>query len=72
MVDFLMEKIYVKNETLFKNKWQMVVYCFLFVVLIGAFIYFGTLDYDDTLPDNEEFARELQKQLQNMQNNINR
>ena len=54
-----MEKIYIKNEKLFKNKWQMLVYCFLFVVLIGAFIYLGTLDYDDTLPDNEEFSREF-------------
>ena len=53
------KKIYIKNEKLFKNKWQMVIYCFLFIVLIGAFIYLGTLDYDDTLPDNEEFAREF-------------
>ena len=51
-----MEKIYIKNEKLFKNKWQMLIYCLLFIALIGAFIYLGTLDYDDTLPDNEEFA----------------
>ena len=51
-----MQKIYIKNEKLFKNKWQMLIYCLLFIALIGAFIYLGTLDYDDTLPDNEEFA----------------
>ena len=51
-----MEKIYIKNEKLFKNKWQMLIYCLLFIALIGAFIYLGTLYYDDTLPDNEEFA----------------
>ena len=34
----------------------MLIYCLLFNALIGAFIYLGTLDYDDTLPDNEEFA----------------
>ena len=53
------KKIYIKNEKLFKNKWQMIIYCILFVALIGAFIYLGTLDYDDTLPDNEEFAKEF-------------
>ncbi len=51
-----MEKIYVKNETLFKNKWQMVIYLIIFALLIGAFVYLGTLDYDETLPDNEQFA----------------
>ena len=51
-----MEKINVKNEKLFKNKWQMIIYCILFIILIGAFIYLGTLDYDESLPDNEQFA----------------
>lgn len=54
-----MEKIYIKNEKLFKNKWQMVIYCILFVILIGAFIYLGTLDYDESLPDNEQFAEDF-------------
>ncbi len=54
-----MKKIYVKNEKLFKNKWQMFIYCILFVILIGAFIYLGTLDYDDSLPDNEQFASDF-------------
>ncbi len=54
-----MEKIYVKNEKLFKNKWQMVLYCILFITLIGAFIYLGTLDYEDALPDNEQFAQDF-------------
>lgn len=54
-----MKKIYVKNEKLFKNKWQMIIYCILFVALIGAFIYLGTLDYDNTLPDNEQFAQDF-------------
>lgn len=54
-----MSKIYVKNETLFKNKWQMIIYFILFVALIGAFIYLGTIDYDESLPDNELFAQEF-------------
>ena len=54
-----MKKIYVKNEKLFKNKWQMVLYCILFITLIGAFIYLGTLDYEDALPDNKQFAQDF-------------
>ena len=54
-----MKKINVKNEKLFKNKWQMVIYFILFVILIGAFIYLGTLDYDESLPDNEQFAEDF-------------
>ena len=54
-----MEKIYIKNEKLFKNKWQMIIYCILFIILIGAFIYLGTLDYDESLPDNEQFAEDF-------------
>lgn len=52
-----MEKIYVKNEKLFKNKWQMIIYCILFIILIWAFIYLGTIDYNEELPDNVEFAQ---------------
>lgn len=54
-----MEKIYVKNERLFKNKLQLAIYLIIFILLIGAFIYLGTLDYDETLPDNELFAQEF-------------
>ncbi len=36
-----MEKIYIKNEKLFKNKTQMVIYIILFCLLIYGFIYFG-------------------------------
>lgn len=54
-----MKKINVKNEKLFKNKWQMIIYCILFIILIGAFIYLGTLDYDESLPDNEQFAEDF-------------
>lgn len=51
-----MEKIYIKNKKLFKNKWQMVIYLTLFVLFIAAFIYLGKLDYNTDLPDNEKFA----------------
>lgn len=54
-----MTKIHVKNETLFKNKFQMVIYIILFIFLIGVFIYLGTIDYDKSLPDNETFAEEF-------------
>ena len=54
-----MKKMYIKNEKLFKNKIQLVVYLLLFALLIWAFIYLGTIDYDKTLPDNEKFAQEF-------------
>ena len=54
-----MKKINVKNEKLFKKKWQMIIYCILFINLIGPFIYLGTLDYDESLPDNEQFAEDF-------------
>ena len=54
-----MTKIYVKNEKLFKNKFQMVIYIIIFIALIGSFIYLGSIDYDKSLPDNEEFAKEF-------------
>lgn len=53
------KKIEIKNKHLFKNKWQMVIYLVLFGVLIYLFIYLGTLDYGDELPDNERFASEF-------------
>lgn len=51
-----MEKIYIKNKKLFKNKWQMIIYLILFALLIWAFIYLAKLDYNKDLPDNEKFA----------------
>lgn len=51
-----MEKIYIKNQKMFKSKLQMIIYLILFCVLIGAFIYLGKLDYNVELPDNEKFA----------------
>lgn len=51
-----MEKIYIKNKELFKNKWQMLIYLTLFVLFIAAFIYLAKIDYDIDLPDNERFA----------------
>ena len=53
---FFMKKIYVKNDKLFKNKWQMLIYFIIFSILIIAFIYLGTIDYNTDLPDNEKFA----------------
>ena len=54
-----MGKIYIKNDKLFKNKWQMLIYFIIFILLIFAFIYLGTIDYDKTLPDNEQFAKDF-------------
>ena len=52
-----MKKIYVKNDKLFKNRWQMFIYFVIFAILIMAFIYLGTIDYDVDLPDNLKFAQ---------------
>ncbi len=54
-----MEKIYLKNEKLFKSKWQMLIYIIIFIILIWAFIYLGTLDYNDDLSDNIRFSQEF-------------
>lgn len=54
-----MEKIYVKNEHLFKNKFQMIIYLIIFGILIYLFIYLGTKDYNLEIPDNERFASEF-------------
>lgn len=51
-----MDKIKVKNEHLFKNKWQMFIYIIIFGILIYLFIYLGTIDYNKELPDNEKFG----------------
>ena len=54
-----MEKIYIKNEKLFKNKTQMVIYIILFCLLIYGFIYFGKKDYKVKVSDNERFSSEF-------------
>ncbi len=54
-----MEKIYIKNEKLFKNKTQMVIYLIIFCLLIYGFIYLGKKDYKVKLSDNERFASEF-------------
>ena len=54
-----MEKIYIKNEKLFKNKTQMVIYIILFCLLIYGFIYFVKKDYKVKVSDNERFASEF-------------
>lgn len=54
-----MEKIKIKNEHLFKNKTQMVIYGIIFILLIGAFIYLGTKDFSNDIPDNKRFAEEF-------------
>ncbi len=54
-----MEKIYIKNEKLFKNKTQMVIYIILFCLLIYGFIYLGKKDYKVKLSDNERFSSEF-------------
>lgn len=54
-----MEKIYIKNEKLFKNKTQMVIYIILFCLLIYGFIYLGKKDYKVKVSDNERFSSEF-------------
>lgn len=54
-----MEKIYIKNKNMFKNKGQMVVYIILFIILLYGFIYLGKKDYKDNILDNELFATEF-------------
>ena len=51
-----MDKIYVKNKHLFKNKIQMVLYLIIFCVIIYLFIYLGAKDYKKDIPSNERFA----------------
>lgn len=51
-----MDKIYVKNKHLFKNKLQMVLYLIIFCVIIYLFIYLAAKDYKNDIPSNERFA----------------
>ncbi len=54
-----MAKIEIKNKKMFKNKTQMVIYGVIFVVLLGMFIYLGSLEYHKEIPDNERFANDF-------------
>ena len=54
-----MEKIYIKNKKMFKNKTQMIIYLIIFCLLIYAFIYLGKKEYNVKIPDNERFASEF-------------
>lgn len=53
-----MKKEAVARTKFFKNKLQMVVYIFLFLLFLAGFIYFGSKDYPDKNLDNEKFASE--------------
>lgn len=53
------EKIYVQNEHLFKNKTQMVIYIIIFIILIGMFIYLGSIDYNEKISDNIRFSTDF-------------
>lgn len=54
-----MEKIYIKNKQIFKSRTQMIVYIILFCLLIWAFIYLGSVDFSESVPDSERFAEEF-------------
>ena len=40
------DKIYIKNEKIFKNTLQMIIYCLLFCIIIFAFIYISKIDFN--------------------------
>lgn len=48
-----MKNVKIKNEHIFKNKWQMVIYIILFAVMFYLFIYLGNKDYKTAISDNE-------------------
>lgn len=54
-----MDKIYVKNEKMFKNKFQMVVYIILFCIIIYLFIVLGSKNYKEDIPSNQRFANDF-------------
>lgn len=57
--DVEMEKIYIKNKKLFKNKTEMIIYLILFVLLLYGFIYFGKKDYEVKISDSEKFSADF-------------
>lgn len=50
----------MKKNSLFKNQKQKVVYLTLFIVMIIAFIYLGTVNFDDGISDAEKFSKEFE------------
>ncbi|MBE6140007.1 MAG: hypothetical protein E7172_00475 [Firmicutes bacterium] len=54
-----MAKIEIKNEKLFKNKIQMIIYIVIFSILFYLFIYLGSKDYSINVKDNVRFAQEF-------------
>ena len=54
-----MSKIAIKNAHIFKNKGQMIIYMFLFIILLSLFIFLGNLDYHTELADNIRFSQEF-------------
>ena len=54
-----MGKIKVKNEKMFKNKAQMIIYLLAFIVILALFIYLGNKDYNQNVDDNVRLANEL-------------
>ncbi len=54
----MVNKIQVKNEKFFKNKWQMLIYTVLFCVIIYLFIVIGKTDFSNQTPDEERFAED--------------
>lgn len=54
-----MNEIKIKNQHIFKNKVQMVIYLILFAFLLYMFIFLGGLNYETKIQDNERFAEEF-------------
>ena len=54
-----MNEIKIKNQHIFKNNVQMVIYLILFAFLLYMFIFLGGLNYESKIQDNERFAEEF-------------
>ena len=50
------DKIYIKNKNIFKNKYQMIIYSLLFIVIIGLFIYISKMNFNNKKDANIELA----------------
>ncbi len=49
----------IKNKNMFKSKKGMIIHLVLFVIVLGGFIYLGTLNFDENLDQNEIFVSEF-------------
>ncbi len=49
----------IRRKKMFKNKCQMIVYTALFIIIIAAFIYIGSRNYNIDPSDNIRFADEF-------------